>query len=217
MCDTAACSAISIAGCVPAPSRTPQVFREVTKVPGAPGKVTEVIKRLPTPAADVIDRTIIELPGQDVINVVYERPSSPPPNVVEKRLVEPPPPTQVNCFERRVPHRPRETVIAATASSPAVVAPAPTVLASTPAIKPSTGAYSCACAALAATAAPAIHVSTRTTTHVPVEAPVVAAPAPATAPVAVTIASAAVATVTSTLRLISSHLMAAPLVRQYFL
>jgi len=98
-------TAAPIAGCQPAPNRAPQIFKEVTKVPGAPGKVTEVVKRLPTPTADVIDKTIIEYPGQDTVNVIYERPTTPPPNVVERRLVQAPPAAQVNCFERRVPHR----------------------------------------------------------------------------------------------------------------
>lgn len=98
-------------GCAPAPPRVPQVHKEVTKVPGVPGQVKEVIKRLPTPTADLIEKTFIEQPGQDTINVIYERPTTPPPNIVEKRVVEPQPPAQVNCFERRVPHRPRDGFI----------------------------------------------------------------------------------------------------------
>jgi len=112
----APCAAAPIAGCQPAPNRAPQVFKEVAKVPGAPGQVHEVVRRLPTPTADLYDKTIIEQPGQDVVNVVYERPSTPPPNVVERRLVEAPPPAQVNCFERRVPHRPRAASIVSAAA-----------------------------------------------------------------------------------------------------
>jgi hypothetical protein len=113
-----------VAGCVPPPNRPPQIYKEFTKIPGAPGKVHEVVRRLPTPTADVIDKTIIEQPGQDVINVVYERPLTPPPNVVERRLVEAPPPTQVNCFERRVPHRPRQTYVTS-APAQAIIEAAP--------------------------------------------------------------------------------------------
>jgi len=128
-----AVAAAPIAGCQPAPNRAPQVFKEVTKVPGAPGQVHEVIKRLPTPTADLIDKTIIEYPGQDVVNVVYERPTTPPPNVVERRLVEAPPPAQVNCYERRVPHRPRASVISATAPCAVAAAPAAVAVAAAPA------------------------------------------------------------------------------------
>ena len=73
--------------CAPAPARVAQVFKEVSKVPGAPGKVSEVIRRLPTPTADLIDRTIIEQPGQDVVNVIYERPTTPPPNVNFRKII----------------------------------------------------------------------------------------------------------------------------------
>lgn len=97
--------------CPPPPPRVPQIYKEVVKVPGEPGQVKEVVKRLPTPTPDIIDKTIIEQPGQDTINVIYERPTTPPPNIVERRLIEAPPAPQVNCFERRVPHRPRETIV----------------------------------------------------------------------------------------------------------
>lgn len=121
------CSRINapVAGCVPPPNRPPQIYKEVTKVPGAPGKVHELVRRLPTPTADVIDKTIIEQPGQDVVNVIYERPTTPPPNVVERRLIEAPPPAQVNCFERRVPHRPRQTFVSSSTPAAQIVAPAP--------------------------------------------------------------------------------------------
>jgi len=139
-----ASNAVPIAGCQPAPNRAPQIFKEVTKVPGAPGKVSEVIRRLPTPTADVIDRTIIEFPGQDTVNVIYERPTTPPPNLVERRLVEAPPPAQVNCFERTVPHRPRETVIHESAPVAAFAAAPVVVAASHPAAYTVTAAHSSA-------------------------------------------------------------------------
>lgn len=63
--------AVAIAGCAPAPNRVPKIFKEVIKVPGAPGKVREIVKRLPTPPTSVIERIIIE-PAPQTANVVYE-------------------------------------------------------------------------------------------------------------------------------------------------
>ena len=146
MCDkvvlNAPCAPAPLAGCQPAPNRAPQVFKEVAKVPGAPGKISEVIRRLPTPTADVIDKTIIEYPGQDTVNIVYERPSTPPPNIVERRLVEAPPPAQVNCFERRVAHTPRASIVSANAPAQLLAAPAQIAYAAAPCVQ--TVAYAAA-------------------------------------------------------------------------
>jgi hypothetical protein len=93
--------------CIPAPPllspRIPKIYREVTKVPGAPGKVKEVVIRLPTPEPDIIERTIIEQPSQEMVNIVYERPATPPPQIVEKRIRAPCPAPSVNYYERQLP------------------------------------------------------------------------------------------------------------------
>ena len=34
----------------------------------------KTLQRLPTPTEDIIDRTIIELPKEDVVDVIYEKP-----------------------------------------------------------------------------------------------------------------------------------------------
>lgn len=62
---------VGIAGCAPPPNRVPKIYKEVIKVPGAPGKVREIVKRLPTPPAPVIERFIIE-PAPQKANIVYE-------------------------------------------------------------------------------------------------------------------------------------------------
>jgi len=83
--------------------RTPKIYREVTKVPGPPGKVKEMVIRLPTPEPDIIERIIIEQPAQEMVNIVYERPATPPPQIVEKRISAPCPAPSFNYYERQLP------------------------------------------------------------------------------------------------------------------
>jgi hypothetical protein len=102
--------------------RVPQVHKQLVQVVGAQGKVQELVQRLPTPVPDCIEKTILETPGQDTINLIYERPVTPPPQIIEKRIIEAPPPPIVNCFERRVPHRPRTNCSTHAAASAATCA-----------------------------------------------------------------------------------------------
>lgn len=58
--------------------RNPVIKRQVITVPGEPGKVQQVVRRLPTPTPDVIERIFIVKPQRDTINLVIERPRTPP-------------------------------------------------------------------------------------------------------------------------------------------
>jgi len=73
---------------VPEPPRIPQRRREVIRVPGPAGQTRQIVKRLPAPQPDVIERVTIVQPQQDIVNVIIERPSTPPPQIIEKRIVE---------------------------------------------------------------------------------------------------------------------------------
>ena len=66
----------AIAACAPPPNRVPKIYREVIRVRGAPGKVREIVKRLPTPPARVIERIIYE-PAQQPANAYYATSSFP--------------------------------------------------------------------------------------------------------------------------------------------
>lgn len=70
--------------------RQPVLRRQIISVPGAAGRVQQVVRRLPTPPPDVIERVYVEKPQRDVVNFLIERPSTPPPRVQEKRVVERP-------------------------------------------------------------------------------------------------------------------------------
>lgn len=58
--------------------RQPVIKRQVITVPGNPGKVQQVVRRLPTPTPDVVERVFIVKPQRDVVNLVIERPGTPP-------------------------------------------------------------------------------------------------------------------------------------------
>lgn len=58
--------------------RQPVIKRQVITVPGSPGKVQQVVRRLPTPTPDVVERVFIVKPQRDVVNLVIERPGTPP-------------------------------------------------------------------------------------------------------------------------------------------
>lgn len=71
--------------------RVPRVSRQVTRVPGKPGRVKNIVQRLPTPIPDTIERIFIEQPGKDIINYIFERPYTPPPKIVDKYVHQMPP------------------------------------------------------------------------------------------------------------------------------
>lgn len=54
------------------------VKRQVITMPGGPGKVQQVVRRLPTPTPDVIERVFIVKPERDTVNLIIERPMTPP-------------------------------------------------------------------------------------------------------------------------------------------
>jgi hypothetical protein len=52
-----------------ATTRSPIVKNEVIPVEGPAGRVKHIVKRLPTPAPDVINRTVIVKPHKDIVEV----------------------------------------------------------------------------------------------------------------------------------------------------
>lgn len=58
--------------------RQPVIKRQVITVPGTPGKIQQVVRRLPTPTPDIVERVFIVKPQRDVVNLVIERPGTPP-------------------------------------------------------------------------------------------------------------------------------------------
>jgi hypothetical protein len=58
--------------------RQPVIKRQVITMPGEPGRVQQVVRRLPTPTPDIIERVFIVKPQRDTINLVIERPTTPP-------------------------------------------------------------------------------------------------------------------------------------------
>jgi hypothetical protein len=58
--------------------RQPVIKRQVITVPGTPGRIQQVVRRLPTPTPDIIERVFVVKPQRDVINLVIERPGTPP-------------------------------------------------------------------------------------------------------------------------------------------
>ena len=69
--------------------RPPVLRRQVIKVPGPAGRVQQVVRRIPTPQPDVIEKVFVVKPQRDVVNLLIERPGTPPPQVQERREVEP--------------------------------------------------------------------------------------------------------------------------------
>ncbi len=66
--------------------RSPVVKRQVITVPGQAGRVQQVVRRLPTPTPDVIERIFIVKPQRDTINLIIERPSTPPVQYKDKMI-----------------------------------------------------------------------------------------------------------------------------------
>lgn len=58
--------------------RQPVIKRQVITVPGTPGRIQQVVRRLPTPTPDIVERVFVVKPQRDVINLVIERPGTPP-------------------------------------------------------------------------------------------------------------------------------------------
>lgn len=66
--------------------RVPVVRRQVIQVPGAPGQVKQIVRRVPTPIPDIIERVFVVKPQRDIVNLVIERPATPP-AVIKNRTV----------------------------------------------------------------------------------------------------------------------------------
>ena len=90
---------------LPGQKRVPVCRREVCRVQGQPGRVCQVVRRLPTPPPDIIDRVIQSKPQNDVINLRIERPCTPPPCIRERRESEVPARPVINQQIVRVPPR----------------------------------------------------------------------------------------------------------------
>ena len=67
--------------------RQPVVKRQVITVPGEPGRVQTIVRRLPTPTPDIIERVFVVKPQRDVVNLVIERPRTPPAQIKDKTVV----------------------------------------------------------------------------------------------------------------------------------
>jgi hypothetical protein len=67
--------------------RQPVLRRQVIKVPGPVGRIQQVVRRLPTPQPDLIERVYVVKPQRDVVNLLIERPGTPPPQVQERKVV----------------------------------------------------------------------------------------------------------------------------------
>lgn len=67
--------------------RQPVLRRQIIKVPGPGGRVQQVVRRLPTPQPDLIERVYVVKPQRDVVNLLIERPGTPAPQVQERRVV----------------------------------------------------------------------------------------------------------------------------------
>ena len=67
--------------------RQPVIRRQVIQVPGNPGQVRQIVRRVPTPIPDVIERVFVVKPQRDVVNLVIERPTTPPPQVKNRTIV----------------------------------------------------------------------------------------------------------------------------------
>lgn len=66
--------------------RQPVIKRQVITMPGEQGQIKQVVRRLPTPTPDVIERVFIVKPQRDTINLVIERPSTPPVQYKDKTI-----------------------------------------------------------------------------------------------------------------------------------
>jgi len=66
--------------------RSPVVKRQVITIPGQTGRVQQVVRRLPTPTPDVIERVFIVKPQRDTINLIIERPNTPPVQYRDKMI-----------------------------------------------------------------------------------------------------------------------------------
>jgi len=85
--------------------RQPVVKRQVIKMPAGTGKMHQIIRRLPTPTPDVIERVFIRKQPRDIINLIIERPCTPPALYKDSTIVDRPKRPIINPRVYRVPPR----------------------------------------------------------------------------------------------------------------
>ena len=85
--------------------RQPVLKRQVIKLPGQPGQVKRVVRRVPTPTPDQIERVFVVKHQRDVINLVIERPSTPPPQIKTRTIYARPRKAIINSQVVRVAPR----------------------------------------------------------------------------------------------------------------
>lgn len=85
--------------------RQPVIRRQVIQVPGNPGQVKQIVRRVPTPIPDVIERVFVVKPQRDIVNLVIERPTTPPPQIKNRTIVAKSRKPVINSQVVRVPPR----------------------------------------------------------------------------------------------------------------
>ena len=85
--------------------RQPVIKRQVITVPGAPGKVQQIVRRLPTPTPDIVERVFVVKPQRDVVNLVIERPGTPPAQYKDRTIIGKPRKPLINPLVVRVASR----------------------------------------------------------------------------------------------------------------
>ena len=86
-------------------SRKPVVKRQIIKVAGNPGKVRQIVRRVPTPKADVIERVFVVEPSNDIVNLIIEKPYTPQPEIKNRTIYTKPKKPVINQQVVRVPPR----------------------------------------------------------------------------------------------------------------
>lgn len=85
--------------------RQPVIKRQVITIPGAPGRVQQIVRRLPTPTPDVVERVFVVKPQRDVVNLVIERPGTPPAQYKDRTIMGKPRKPLINPMVVRVQSR----------------------------------------------------------------------------------------------------------------
>jgi hypothetical protein len=85
--------------------RQPVIKRQVITVPGQPARVQQVVRRLPTPTPDIIERVFVVKPHRDIVNLIIERPVTPPAQYRDRCVYGKPRRPLINPRIIRVPPR----------------------------------------------------------------------------------------------------------------
>lgn len=85
--------------------RQPVIKRQVITIPGAPGRVQQIVRRLPTPTPDIIERVFIVKPQRDIVNLIIERPGTPPAQYKDRTIMGKPRKPLINPLIVRVAAR----------------------------------------------------------------------------------------------------------------